>query len=89
MATVANKFRAVADEMGDWGGLEQEAAECWNDHVAPALLALYDRTEADGGDADGIAGSVQSLAWDAFCDTTDDESWDELGIRVSTFVLNQ
>lgn len=86
MSTVTNKFRATADEMGDWDGQEQEAAACWNKYVAPALLSLHESRADETGDDEGITDSVQSLAWEKFCGTDDDESWDELGRRVAAFV---
>ena len=86
MSTVTNKFRATANEMGIWDGQEQEAADCWNKYVAPALMSLHERRADETGDDDGITGSIQSLAWDKFCDTDDEESWDELGRRVAAFV---
>lgn len=86
MSTAENKFRTTVDEMGDWDGQEQEAANCWNKYIAPALLSLYERRAGNDGDDDGITESVQSLAWEEFCSTSDDESWEELGNRVAQFV---
>ena len=80
------QYRANADEMGNWDGQEQEAADCWNRYIMPALVALHARREDETGDDDGIAESVAGLAWDQFCSTDDEESWDELGARVRDFV---
>ena len=87
MATINSEFRATYDEMGDWGGQEQDAANCWNKYVAPALHEQYEKLCSDESvEPEDVVGSTQSLAWEKFCDTTDDESWDELGKRVAAFV---
>lgn len=77
---------ATIDSCGQWNGQEQEAVECWNRYVAPALLGLYARRADETGDDGGITDSVQSLAWERFCDSNEEESWDELGLRVQSFV---
>ena len=86
MRSVDKKFPAVASEVGDLDGQEQDAAICWNKYVAPALLRLYENRADEIGDDSGLTDNIQHLAWEQFCGTHDDESWDELGRRVAAFV---
>ncbi len=71
--------RAQLDKIGNWGGQEQEAVDCWNYYVATELNALERYDEE-------VAYHVAACAWELFCDTTNSESWAELGQRVASYV---
>lgn len=45
----------------------------------------YDRADDPIAET-GRAEQIQSLAWDRFCETHDQESWEALGRRVAAFV---
>jgi hypothetical protein len=78
-------FTAELESIGEWQGQEQEAVDCWNRWVAPALAALDEQLgESDSADAE--LGYAREAAWEQFCDTTDAESFPELGQRVASMV---
>ena len=80
-----NAYTATIDSIGEWDGQEAEAVECWNRYIPPALLALEDRLgEADNAESE--LGYARNAAWEAFCDTDDEESFSNLGQRVASMV---
>ena len=80
-------FITEIDSIGEWDGQgqEREAVDCWNCWVAPALTSLA----AQLGESDGAEHElwyVREAAWEAFCDTDDEESFPALGQRVAAMV---
>lgn len=88
-ADIMKQFTAQLDDIGDWGGMEEEAVRCWDKYVAPALENCYSRMETDTGEEGANYGYVAQSAWEQFCATDDDETFDELGVRVAQFVNGQ
>lgn len=82
-------FTADLSSVGEWDGQEQDAVDCWNRYVAPALERCYDRYEDETGAEGDEYGYVASRAWEMFCDTTDEESFNDLGRRVANWINAQ
>lgn len=78
-------YTADLESIGEWQGQEQEAVDCWNRWVAPALAAL-DEQLGEAVRADVELGLASEAAWEQFCDTNDKESFPELGQRVASMV---
>jgi hypothetical protein len=81
--------RATRDSIGHWDGLEQEAMDCWNHWVAPALASYYTRTETETGEEGAMSAHVAQHAWERFCDTDQDASFDARGQRVASWINAQ
>jgi len=84
-------FTADLDSIGEWQGQEQEAVDCWNCWVAPALAALEKQlddvyTISWHDYVDSELGYAREAAWEQFCDPNDAESFPELGQRVAAMV---
>ena len=80
-----NTYTATLDSIGDWDGQEAEASACWNRYIAPALGALEEQL-GDADNAESELGYARNAAWEAFCDTDDEESFSNLGQRVASMV---
>jgi len=83
------EFTATLESIGEWDGLEQDAVNCWNKYVSPALAQCYERLEDETGAEGENYGYIANHAWEMFCDTDDEESFPALGQRVAGWINNQ
>lgn len=82
-------YTATLDDIGQWDGQEYEAVACWNRYIAPELARCDARLADETGEEGAQYVYVASHTWELFCETTDEESFTELGAKVADWVRTQ